>query len=529
MDIGIKQKNIYIGIDIGTSTIKAVEMEAGLAGELTLRKANIVARADGIGKAVSGMSAKGARVICIVSCPTTCLRYLVIPAMPEKELNEAVKWEVKDKIPFPLDQVSMDYKVEEEIEEAGTKKLKVRFSAAPTQLIDETITLLKEAGLEPISLIEPPLAVESMARHMGLNKDEAAAIIDVGSEFTEINIVKNDLLKFHRKINSGGAAITKAMTSALVSEQGKVELSPDDAEKIKIDHGIPKEIMRDLIDGKISASQLISLIRTATERLLQEIERSLEYYREESGGDKVKSVLLFGGSARLKGLTEFLQENLGVPVSIGDPLKGISARKGAIDNPESVSHRLANAIGAALTEGKGINLLPAELKHKTVRTFEHAAVESVIAAVVVSLVLTLVGMRIQLVSYEKRINAGNLELKAMLPQLEIVSNYERLKEETSRRKALMGRAFSGVAPWDDTFRELSNKIPKEAVLTEMRMKNNELFIKGEITGAARNREELLSSLIAALEGGVFRSVSLVNATMGEGEKAKSEFEIKCIF
>ncbi len=529
MDIGIKQKNIYIGIDIGTSTIKAVEIEAGFAGELTLKKTNIVARSEGVRKAISGMSAKGAKVISIVTCPSSCLRYLTVPVMPDKELNEAVKWEAKDKIPFPIEEVSMDYEVEEEIEEAGIKKLRIKFTASPTQIINEMMTLLKEAGLEPISLIEAPLAIEYLAKHLGLNRDETAAIIDIGSEFTEINILKNNILKFHRKISSGGAAITKAMTSALVSEQGKVELSPDDAEKIKINYGIPKEVTPDLIDGKISTSQLISLIRPATERLLQEIERSFEYYREEFKGDKVKSVLLFGGSARLKGLAEFLQENLGVPVSIGDPLKGIGVRKGAVDNLESVSHRMENAVGAALNEGKGINLLPLELKQKTVRTFKHAAVESVIAAVVVSLVLTLVGMRIQSASYEKRINAGNLELKTMLPQLEIVSNYERLKEETSRRKALMGRAFSGVAPWDDTFRELSNKIPKEAVLTEMRMKDNELFIKGEITGAARNREELLSSLIAALEGGVFRNVSLVNATMGEGEKAKSEFEIKCIF
>ena len=529
MDMGIKQKNIYIGIDIGASTIKAVEIEAGFAGELTLRKANMVPRTEGIRKALSGMSSKGAKVIGIINCPTTCLRYLTVPMMPGKELNEAIKWEAKDKIPFPLEEASMDYSIQEELEEAGVKKLRIKFAALPTQVINDTMALLKEAGVEPISLTEPPLAVECLARYLNLNKEEAVAIIDIGSEFTEINIVKHDSLKFYRKINSGGAAITKAMTSALVSEQGRVELSPEAAEKIKINYGIPAEVTPDLIEGKISAPQLISLIRPATERLFQEIERSFEYYREESEGDKVKSVILFGGSAQLKGLAGFLQENLGVPVSVGDPLKGISARRGAIDNPESVSHRLANAVGAALSEGKGINLLPIELKQKTVRTFEHAAIESVIAAVVVSLVLTLIGMRIQLASYDKKIGAANLELKTMVPQLEIVLNYERLQDEISRRRALIDSVLSDTPPWNDVFRELSNKMPKEAVLTEMTLGNNELFLKGEIAGTAKNREELLSNLIAALQGGVFREVSLLKATIGEGEKTKSEFEIKCVF
>ncbi|MDP3786037.1 MAG: type IV pilus assembly protein PilM [Candidatus Omnitrophota bacterium] len=529
INIGIKQKNIYIGIDIGTSTIKAVEIEAGLAGELTLRKANMVLRSEGIKKALSGMSSKGAKVIGIINCPTICLRYLTVPMMPGKELSEAIKWEAKDKIPFPLEEASMDYNIQEEIEEAGVKKLRIKFAALPTQVINDMMALLREAGIEPISLMEPPLAVECLARHLNLNKEEAVAIIDIGSEFTEINIVKHDSLKFYRKINSAGAAITKAMTSALVSEQGRVELSAEDAEKIKIKYGIPKEATADLIEGKISASQLISLIRPAIERLLQEIERSFEYYREESEGDKVKSVVLFGGSAQLKGLAGFLQESLGVSVSVGDPLKGISVRKGAIDSPESVTHRLANAVGAALSEGKGINLLPIELKQKTVRTFEHAAIESVAAAVIVGLVLTLIGMRIQLAGYEKKINAGNLELKAMLPQLEVVLNYERLKSEASQRRELTESLLSETPPWNEVFRELSNKIPKEAVLTEIKMENNELLLKGEIAGTPKNREELLSILIAALEGGVFRQISLVNAKMGEGENARSEFEIKCTF
>lgn len=524
----LKQRNIYIGIDFGASSIKAVEIEMGLTGEPALRKANLVPTAEGLKKAISGMSLKNAKVICVVDCPKTCVRQLTIPIMPDKELAEAIKWEAKDKIPFSLEEAIIDYEVQGETEESGVKKLKVRFSASPTETVNNLMNLLSEAGIEPISLIEPPIALEHLSKHLNLKADEAAAIIDIGCEITEINIIKNSLLKFHRKITSGGSAITKAMTGGLVTDQGRVELSEADAENIKQKYGLPKDEETALIEGKISATQLKSLIRPAAERLSNEIERSFGYYREESGGDMVSSIILLGGSAQLKGLTKFLQENLGVSVSIGNPLEGINVAKGAIESLEAISHRFGIALGAALSQGRGINLLPKELKEKTKRTFKRAGIEAVAAAVAVILILTFIGMKLQLANYNKKISAVNLELKAILPQLEIASSYERVQDELSERKALINGIINNTPLWKEVFKELSNIVPKEVVLTEMNMDNNTLIMKGEILGTAQNREEALSNFISTLEGGTFKHVSLLTAKMGEEEKGKSEFEIKCV-
>lgn len=524
----LKGKNIYIGIDIGASSIKAVEIEIGLTGESTLKRANLVSAPEGLKKAISGMSLKNAKVICVIDCPKTCVRYITVPIMPDKELAEAIKWEAKDDIPFSLDEAVMDYEVQEEVEESGVKKLKVRLAASPTETVNNIMNLLSEAAIEPISIIEPPLALERLARHLNLKAEETTALIDIGYEVTEICIVKNNLLKFHRKVTSGGNAITKAMVGALVSDQGRVELNEEDAEKIKQQYGIPKEEETVLIDGKISPTQLKSLVRPAVERLSKEIERSFEYYREESGGDRIGSIVLLGGSAQLKGLAEYLQDNFGVPVSIGNPLKGINVAKGAIGNLEAASHRFGVTLGAALTEGRGINLLPKELKEKTKRTFKRAGIEAVAAAIAVILILTFIGMKLQLANYNKKISAANLELKTMLPQLQIASSYERVQDELSQRNALIDGILSNSPPWKEVFKELSNIVPKEVVLTEMSMVDNTLVMKGEILGAAKNREEILSNFISILEDGTFKHVSLVTAKMGEEEKGKSEFEIKCV-
>ncbi|MFH0772078.1 MAG: pilus assembly protein PilM [Candidatus Omnitrophota bacterium] len=527
---GLKKKDIYIGIDIGSSFIKAVEIEASSAGvPPVLRKVRISPRSEGIRKAVAGMSFKSANTVAVVDCSGICLRYFTVPIMPDRELDEAVKWEAKSKISFPLGEAVMDYAAQEKVQEAGVLKLRIQLVAAPASLINNALKELRECGIEPVSIIEPPLAAEHLLRSAISKKSETAAIVDIGSDFTGISIIKNGLLKFYRKINSGGAAITKAMTAPLTFETGRVELSGQQAERIKMEYGILRGSETNLIENSIPPMLLVSLLRPSVEQLFKEMERSFEYYSEASFGDKVKSAILFGGGARLKGLREFLEENLELPVSIGDSLKGVDVMKDSAKDAAEFSHRLCNALGAALSKGKGINLLPREIKEKTKRFFLRAAAKSLIAAILAAEILIFIGMKIQVLSYDRKIAAANLEFKAMFPQLEIASNYERLYKKISAMETFIESLLGKTPSWEEVFKELSNKIPTEVVFTEMRMSNNELFIKGEISGTVGERDDSLSNLITLLEGGLFSRVSLVRAAMGDDKTSKSEFEIKCAF
>lgn len=526
MTMGLKR--VFLGIDIGSSCIKAVEIDLDAAGGPAIMKANIVPRSAGLGRALSGMQAKGARAIGIVDCPTSCLRYFTVPAMPDKELGEAIKWEAKDKVSYPLDEAVFGYETQEEAGEDGLKKLRVKFVASPKKFVDEMTSLMAEAGVEPVAITEPPLAIENIAPRLGIEGPATAAVIDIGAESTGISIFKDGSLKFHRKIGSGGVAITRAITSVLITEQGRVELGYEEAEKLKVAYGIPPLPGTDLLDGKINSQQMLSLIRPATERLVQEIERSFEYYSDCSLGDKVKSVVLVGGGASLKGLARFLQDTLDMPVSLGDPFKGMKQANSPV-TPGAEPQVFAVAVGAALSEGKGINLLPPEIKHKTARTFGKAAVESAVVAAVVLLVLGFVGQQMRLSSYEKKIKYGDKELEAMRPQIQIALNYERIKQDNDRKKGFMAKMLSEEPPLKEVLKELSNKIPSEAVLTGIRIDDKDLIIKGEIRGEVSNREEALSAIITALEGGLFRETTLISARMSEDSKAKAEFEIKCEF
>ena len=526
--MNIKQKTSYIGVDIGSASIKAVELEFGLAGDAVLRKANIVARSAGVKKALSGMQPRTAKVIGMVDCPTTCLRHFTVPKMPPKELDEAIKWEAKEKLAYPLEEALTDYEVQEEFEEGGAKKLRIIFAASPKKFVDNVTALLGEAEIEPISIIEPPLAIESLARTIVGSGSGAVSVVDVGSEFTSINIVKDGALRFHRKINSGGMAITKAVTAVLVSEQGKIELGFDEAEKLKKKYGIPAEADSRLLDDKLTNQQFISLIRPAVERLIQEIERSFEYYSEAWAGDRVNSVILVGGGAALKGLSQFLNDGLDIPVSVGDPTKGLTVAKGA-EIPAEDLPVFANAVGAALNQGRGINLLPPEIRQKTVRSFEKAAVEGIVAVAVGAVVVVFALMQLRLATLDKKIRYGGKELSAASPQMEISLHYERLNDEIKKRQAFMDEALKNEPPVKEILKELSNRLPHDASLGSLLIKDGKAVINGEISAETKDKGETLSKIISSLEGGLFDKAVLVNAKMNDTAKSEAEFEIRCEF
>jgi len=125
----------------------------------------------------------------------------------------------------------------------------------------------------------------------------------MGAAITELNIysVKEDAvaLAFSRKLPFSGDTVTKSMTETLTSDRGKVELSLKEAERIKREHGIPRPENPQLIDGKISTHEVLSLIRPKVEQFAGDIGRSFDFYREESGGRLSRCRLSSGGNTPL--------------------------------------------------------------------------------------------------------------------------------------------------------------------------------------------------------------------------------------
>jgi len=517
------QSQSIVGIDVGIKSVKVVQM-VDVNGEMTLVKSALVDIGGLPGNqeealvslktALSGFETKGAKIIAIINCPQTCTRKIVTPQMPRKELAQAIRWEAKNAIPFSIDEALMDFEILDEIIEKDVKKLVVAVAASPQKTVDKLLSLFTKAGIEISALIPISLSLQNL---IAVSKEKQAsniAIVEMGDSITELNIYQKGRLAFSRKLPIAGDDITKAMTSILMSSKGKVELTLEEAEKIKKEQGIPSGEGVEEIDGKILPSQILALVRPCVEQLASEIERSFDFFREESHGEQVNKIILFGGGAKLKGLILFLHSELGITVETGNSFEGIKSLSRIESDRENDEICFDLAVGAVLTKSDKINLLPVELKEKTKRFVEYLSIQVIVVGVVMALLLIAIGLNIQLGANHKKMAALNFEQRTFVSQLEAM------------RSTLVANQILNVHPyWEDVLREISNTIEPGMYLTELRMQNDKVNFKGVILKSDQGEQTILSNFMITLEEGIFRYVSLVTSKKETENSIISEFEI----
>ena len=516
------KKHFIVGIDIGSSSIKIAQFKK-VDSDLMLVYSNVVEFSQEAGpdtklttlnKALGGIDIKKSEFICVINCPGTFTLELTVPYMSHSELTEAVKWQARKFIPFIAEDTEVDFQIQGEVNEKGTKHLRILVSLSPKKTIAENLSLLNQAGIKPTSLIPAPLALKSLIDRLGAVKDETLAILEIGANITEIVIFKSNMPVFNRKIPVTGMDFTKSFNTKLASERGVLELSLKESEQIKRICGIPKVASQELIDGKISCIQAISLMRPVLERLSNQISQSFDYYHESWSPDKINRLIIYGGGAKLKGLDEFLASELNIKVELGDCVAGVDKLEGALKKEDSL--QLDLAIGAALNRSKDINMLPLELKTQTQKSVWGAAFKATVTAVILILAFVYIGMQIQLSNFNKKLTAQDLLLKVLGPQL-----------KEAREQLEINNVINELPFWEDIFRELSNVLPDNLYLTNMVIDSDNMVLKGVILSKEFRMEEVLSQFMLGLENGIFKEVSLVSTQKKQEPFESLEFEIKC--
>lgn len=538
---GIFNKEFVVGLDIGTSSIKIAQFKKREDG-LHLMQADLCEikhiETDVLpGKEIAhllnnlfkGIGARKSKIIVCINCDKTAITSVTVPYMPRGELSEGIRLEAKNYFSFPIEDAWIDCEIIGEVMEKGIRKYQVLVATSPKKTVNEYLSLLEKIGIRPASFIPPAYALQKLGEVFLSKGDKIQCLVDIGSRYTELAIFsaegqKGKNLIFSRKIPVAGSDFTKVMTDALASDRGRTELSFDEAEKIKQNIGIPSEDESRVIDEKISTTQILSMLRAPLEQLANEIGRCLDYYREEISGGKVDSLVLLGQGAFLKGLAGFLSQELGMEVRLGVPFEALKFKSGTMSLKAEDSLRLDLAIGAGLSEGKGINLLPPEIKEERKRTFKRTTFEAVTIGVILTLAFIYIGMKIQLNNFQERISVARMEYSSLRPQLSQVEAQSLLADEPY---------------WEDVFKELSIIIPADIYLTEFSLQNKTIIMKGVVV--SREREESLSNFILALGKGLFKNVKLVTTKelreraakalplkgMGRPTLLSNEFELIC--
>ena len=363
-----------IGLDIGSHAIKLIGLKMTAQGPFLTQarvkeipygeqKEDVNFIAETLKALLREANLKPGKVSLIASGSGVNIRCISLPSMPKAELPEAIRWEIKSQLPFPIESAQIDFHTLGEFEEEGVKKIHLIVVACPRQLIERTLSIAQGAGLQPAHLDVAPFALwNAMHTWYPFFQEEVIALVELGSEKTGIYLFQNKILQFSREVTPAGADITHAIMEGIGSGE-EPPLLYERAEKIKREIGISAETSPERVEGEsIPVAKISFFIRPVLEKLAAEINRSLDYYRNQFHVERIDRLLLTGGGANLKNVASYLADELRLPVECFNPVKEVLFDSRMVETQvlEEIGLRFTAAMGVALPAPKRIELLPAK-------------------------------------------------------------------------------------------------------------------------------------------------------------------------
>ncbi len=263
-------------------------------------------------------------------------RFVKLPPIQVDNIEELVRLEAQQHVPFPIDEVIWDYEMIE-----GSAEKEVVIVAIKGDALDELNAAVNESGMATAEVDVAPMALyNSFIANYGAPK-EPVLIIDVGAKTSNLLYLEGKRF-FTRNIAVGGAAVTAAIAK-------EYNVSFLEAEHQKVAHGLVAlgSGHTEQLDESVAA--LAMVIRNALTRLPAEIARTTNYYRSQHGGNAPRRIYLCGGGANLPYTLEFFEEKLNLPVEFFNPLKAISIGKGVdTTSLQREAHLMGELVGLGL-------------------------------------------------------------------------------------------------------------------------------------------------------------------------------------
>jgi type IV pilus assembly protein PilM len=274
-------------------------------------------------------------------------RFIKLPPLDEDNIDELVKFEAQQHVPFPIDEVVWDWQL---LDSTGPEK-EVALVAIKDDALTEINETVAEAGLGTKEVDAAPMALYNAFRYNYPEVVESVLLMDVGAKATNLVYIEGNRL-FTRSIAVGAASITTA-----ISKEYNITFAEAEAQKVtngmvSLGGGHTEQLDE-------AAAQLATVIRNALNRLPAEVARTNNYYRSQHDGTAPTKVYLAGGGANLPYLSEFLEEKLRVPIELFNPLQRVSVGK-AIDVEQLglEAHMIGELVGLAL---RGIGKAPIKI------------------------------------------------------------------------------------------------------------------------------------------------------------------------
>jgi type IV pilus assembly protein PilM len=327
--MGLFGSKEIVGLDIGSSSIKVAHLKA-VGTETRLRKFGVyplpadaivdgaimdhAAVVEGIKTALRDLKIPEKDVAVSLSGHSVIIKKVQLPTTTAEELEESIQWEVEQYIPFDIKDVKIDFQVIGPLKD-DPAKMDVLLVAAKTDLINDYISVVKDAGLVPrVVDIDSLAAGNAFELTHPVSDDQVPMVVNVGASFMNINILNAGIPLFTRDVPMGGGMYTTEI-------QKQIAVSFETAEEYKTGKKDPGER-----SGKVA-----EIMRVVSSLLATEAQRSCNFFSATYPDRLVTKVYLTGGASRSTFLKEMLAEKIGVDVEIFDPFDGVTIDEKAVD------------------------------------------------------------------------------------------------------------------------------------------------------------------------------------------------------
>jgi type IV pilus assembly protein PilM len=337
--MGLFGSNEITGIDIGSGSIKVVRIAPGRRPKLLsagMMEFPLEGVRENVGADLLHLRSEkkiGVRnVVTQMPGKDLTIRTLTLPRMPAAELREAVRWEAKRHISYPLDAALVEYLIAGEKREGMVDKYDILMVAAEQEKIAGHLAPFREAGIKVSAVDGNALALRNVLRMRHKAAQGNHLVVDIGAGKTEIDIYKDGVLRFSRCLETGGAEMTRVLAESL-------NLSLRDAEALK---------QRTDVSAARGGDNAVVLICARLDGLLMEVRRSVEYYKTTFREPGVEDAVLSGGVALIRGASAYFSQALGFPVELDDPFDGLLCQDSLRVEFGPSAPRFSAAVGLAL-------------------------------------------------------------------------------------------------------------------------------------------------------------------------------------
>jgi type IV pilus assembly protein PilM len=344
---GLGGHKTIVGLDIGSSSIKAVELKKSRGGlEVThvgmeplasdIVVDSMIVDSGSVASAISKLFAdngiKSKAVATAVSGHSVIVKKIAMQTMSEQDLGENIQNEAAQHIPFDIADVSIDYQILSE--NLSGPQMDVLLVAVKKDKILNYTNVLSLAGKAPAIVDIDAFALQNCYEYnYAPAPGSTVALLNLGASVMNINIVKGSAPLFTRDVSVGGYQYTDAL-------QKELDLSFEDAESLKLGRKV----------GTVSEDAKLPILQQVTEIIVLEIQKTFDFFRATAAGEHIERILLAGGSCTVPGLMEALRQEFSLPVDVLNPFQSIEppAIGPGAELIESNAGQLAVAVGLAL-------------------------------------------------------------------------------------------------------------------------------------------------------------------------------------